>query len=675
MERMLTKLLCGPGIIVLLSMLSLALYADVGDYYSPVDVVADSTGDYIYIAEHTANQIDEFSVDTNSVNRTFALPDAPTGVAISDDDTELYVTAGSYDGKVYVISILTGNITHAIDVGHTPMSPVLNSDSSILYVCNRFDNNVSVISLSTYSQTKTVSVGREPVAMDITGDDSTLVVANLLPDGPADTGNTAAIVSIINTSSYSFKNIQLPNGSTGLRGICVSPDGQYAYATHVLGRYQVPTSQLERGWIMTNALSIIDIGNAEPVNTVLLDDVEMGAANPWDVAVTNDGLDLCITHAGSHELSVIDRAGVHNRLASLPYPGGFSDDANDVRNDLGFLSGLRERIQLPGKGPRNLVIIGNHAYVTEYFSDSICVVDITTASTEQILLGPQNSMTQERKGEFYYFDAKEGTFQKWLSCTSCHPDVRSDALNWDLANDGYGSPRSAKSLLYSHYTPPAMITGIRPDAETAVRAGFKFIQFAIRTEEDANAVDAFLKSVEPIPSPYLVNGQLSANAQLGKAIFQDRCAFCHSGDYYTNMTKYDVGTGRPGDPNLDTPLLSEVWRTAPYLQDGRAATMQEVLTTYNPSDKHGTTSDLGPTQIGELAEYVLSLPEPPAPCYPGDFDADCDVDKDDLNRLIEAWLSQPGYGNWDKDCDIAEPYNIIDFNDYSLFAQDWYKGK
>ncbi|MHC4457747.1 MAG: c-type cytochrome, partial [Planctomycetota bacterium] len=589
-------------------------------------------------------------------------------------DTELYVTAGSYDGKVYVVNLSTGDITHTIDVGHTPMSPVLSADNSRLYVCNRFDNNIAVISLPSYVQTNTVGVLREPVAMAITPDSDYLVVANHLPDGPANTGNTASSVSIINTSSYSVTNIQLPNGSTGMRGICISPDGQYAYATHVLGRYQVPTSQLERGWIMTNAVSVIDITGTSLVNTFLVDDVEMGAANPWAVAcTTGDPNYLCVTHAGSHELSVIDLPGVHNRLNNLPYTGGFSKEPNDVPNDLGFLSGLRKRITLAGKGPRAVAIIGREAYVAEYFSDSISLVNIDTDNVGPILLGPQNPMTEKRKGEFYYYDANE-TFQKWLSCTSCHPDARSDALNWDLANDGYGSPRNAKSHLYSHMTPPTTITGCRPDAYTSVRAGFKFIEFAIRPEEDANAVDEFMISLEPVPSPYLVYGQLSYNAQQGKPLFQARCASCHSGEYFTDMNSHDVGTGRSGDPNLDTPTLVEVWQTGPYLQDGRAATMQEVLTTYNPSNQHGTTSDLTEQQINDLAEYVLSLPEPPQPGYPGDFDIDGDVDLDDLGTLGAAWLSDSGDGNWNPNCDIGPqptPDEHIDFLDYCIFAENY----
>ena len=58
----------------------------------------------------------------------------------------------------------------------------------------------------------------------------------------------------------------------GVNGVCVSPDGRYAYVTHILGRYQLPTTQLERGWMNTNALSVIDVATQKLVNTVLIDD-------------------------------------------------------------------------------------------------------------------------------------------------------------------------------------------------------------------------------------------------------------------------------------------------------------------------------------------------------------------------------------------------------------------
>ena len=74
------------------------------------------------------------------------------------------------------------------------------------------------------------------------------------------------------------------------------------------------------------------------------------------------------------------------------------------------------------------------------------------------------------------------------------------------------------------------------------------------------------------------------------------------------MNKYNVETGKGMEKNLafDTPTLVEVWRTAPYLHDGRAATMKEVLTKHNSGDKHGVTSHLTENEIDDLAEFVLS---------------------------------------------------------------------
>ena len=53
------------------------------------------------------------------------------------------------------------------------------------------------------------------------------------------------------------------------------------------------------------------------------------------------------------------------------------------------------------------------------------------------MLGPEVPMTQTRRGEFFFNDASL-CLQSWQSCASCHPDARTDALNWDLLNDGIG---------------------------------------------------------------------------------------------------------------------------------------------------------------------------------------------------------------------------------------------
>jgi mono/diheme cytochrome c family protein len=186
-------------------------------------------------------------------------------------------------------------------------------------------------------------------------------------------------------------------------------------------------------------------------------------------------------------------------------------------------------------------------------------------------------------------------------------------LNWDLLNDGAGNPKNTKSLVLCCQTPPAMSLGVRETAEEAVRSGLRHILFAKRPESEAAAIVDYLRSLEPMPSPRLEKGSLTRSAHRGKALFESArtgCSTCHPPGLFTDLQSYDVGTRAPGDnagDKFDTPTLVELWRTAPYLHDGSAATVRDVLTNRNPHDRHGKTSKLSRRQIEDLCAYLLSL--------------------------------------------------------------------
>jgi cytochrome c peroxidase len=171
-------------------------------------------------------------------------------------------------------------------------------------------------------------------------------------------------------------------------------------------------------------------------------------------------------------------------------------------------------------------------------------------------------------------------------------------------NDGIGNPKNCKSLLYSHVTPPSMITGIRATADVAVHAGFKFIQFSDISPDLLTGVNTYLKSLRPLPSPYLVNGKLSEKGIRGGRHFEKLgCDNCHGGEYYTDMRRHQIGEQVEFQAGWDTPTLIEVWRTAPYLFDGRATTLKEVFSVY----KHGIDGKISDKEMDELVEYINSL--------------------------------------------------------------------
>jgi len=641
------RILCLLAVCVLLAVP--AVGAGATTYLGPTAVVASKDAKSLYVANAGARQVAVVDLSQGKVTRSIAVPAEPTGMVLSPDGSVLYVTCAAAKSKVCVVDVESGEVRESIPAGHTAMGPVVSPDGKKLYVCNRFDNNVLVIDLGA-KKIRPVQAAREPVAAAITPDGKSVFVANHLPLDRADGYDVAAVVTVIDTETNRPSTIRLPNGSSSLRGICVSPDGKYAYVVHILARYQMPTTQLERGWMNTNALSVIDAEGRKLINTVLLDDVDLGAANPWGVACTADGESICITHAGTHELSVIDQAALLKKLLAMPkdeaaagQQGTRSDDsgiyasttAADVPNDLAFLVGLRRRIMLQDggtwgwlgvedpsaiNGPRGLAVIGSKVYVALYFSDNLAVVDLESKSRRPVTtvaLGTKPELTKARRGQMLFNDATL-CFQHWQSCASCHPDARVDGLNWDLMNDGLGNPKNVRSMLLAHRTPPAMSTGVRPDAEAGVRKGFTHILMAVRPEEESTAIDEYLKSLRPVPSPHLVDGKLSPAAERGKKLFFDEevgCAKCHPAEpeqepLYTDLLVRDVASRGEYDRRdaFDTSTLIECWRTAPYMHDGHYTTMKELLTKGKHGNPGGGDVDkLTEQQIDDLVEFVLSL--------------------------------------------------------------------
>lgn len=561
--------------------------------YYPTDIATDGNG-ALFISEKGYKRVSVYSLDGKREKRSFKMQEIPTGIAINGN--MMYVTTFETQGLLHVFNLNDGNEVATLLTGSGACSPVLNSQTGKLYVCNQFDNSVSEIDIETNKVIRNVKVLREPKSAVISKDNKYLFVNNFLPSQRADIDYVAACVSVIDLKSFKkVKDIQLANGSNALRGICITPDGKYIYVSHNLGRYTVPTSQLQQGWMNTSSFSIIDAINLKYLGEVLVDEPERGAAGIWGIKCNEDK--IFVSHSGTHEISVIDHKAMLKKFLSY-------SDKSVLEYDLTFLYGLRQRIPIKGNGPRNFILADNRIIVPTYFADILNVMDVNTLEINSIDINPGRTETNIDKGEKYFNDASH-CFQNWQSCNGCHPgDGRTDGMNWDLMNDGVGNPKNCKSMLYSHVTPRCMISGIRESAELAVRAGYKYIQFFDITEEDARCVDEYLKSLRPVPSPYLVNGKLSEKAMMGKKVFDKlKCGECHSGIYYTDMKRHVIGDDVEFKEGWDTPTLKESWRTAPYLFDGRAATMQEVFEVH----KHGIKKKISKKEIEALTEYVNSL--------------------------------------------------------------------
>ena len=633
-------------------------------YLGPSDILVADDPNELLILELDARQLRNIPIDGELAPRVLNLPIRPERMSLFPDKKHLAIVGNGPLGKLLIVNLETLSIEKTIAVGHSPSHVAVFQET--VYVANRFDGTVSVVDIKEGRETARWQAGREPIALAVTPDGRQLVVAGQLPEDASLNPDTAARIRIFDTKTGDVTMVRLRQGSMNLRDVALSTDGRYAFVTGIVGHFEQIPSQVSGGWMNENVVFVIDIHAGESANIFYIDDYGMGGGNPWGISLADDGRFLIVAHAGSCEISLLTMRKVLDILDSRPGSKGMSQRPPIPDTDATLPMQLRIPVGL--KGVRHAVMSKGRIFATAYFEDSVLkvqpeldepvpfvpglVIGLDTLDWESersrkrpeikvaengplhfvelprydlmkganfrrcfARLGPQPVWNAIRSGEMLFHDAAV-CFEHWQSCSTCHPDGRSDTLNWDLLNDGQGNPKNTKSMLLSHETPPSMATGVRKDAELAVRKGFESILFITVPETEACDVDAYLTSLLPVPSPYLVyaadgSTSLSESAKRGKRLFDGAagCAVCHPAPLFTDMKKHDVGTRSVGDfePFYDTPTLIEVWRTAPYLHDGRYPTMKELIVDGKHVDTNGQLGKLSEAEIDDLIEYVLSL--------------------------------------------------------------------
>jgi DNA-binding beta-propeller fold protein YncE len=600
---------------------AIAETADRPAYRSPIEVAFSPDGSQLAVADRTWPGVVILDASSGAIKQKAKLEGDPYHVAWNGADKVL--VAEGLNGTVAEVDAASGNVLRRIGIGLLAKGLAV-ADGKVLS-CDRQRNKLVVASLASGQVDSTIDVGREPGTVAVTPDGKYAVVGNKLPrpTNPL-TGIPAAEVSIVNLATKEVRAVPLAKGTTMVRTVIVSPDSKWAYVTHQSPRGNLPVTQLDNGWTMTNAMSIIDLQAGSLYANFIFDHTGLGAGNPWGAAINKEGTKLWVSLAGVREVATVDLAKLQKRLES----GSAQDRLNLLfnLNDL-YTDGTIKRTPLETvEGTRGLALSpdGKTLAVAAYFSGKVLLLSTADLTVTKEVALPDNPAEDDiRTGERFYYSALN-CYQKWLSCASCHDEGRMDTLNWDLTNDGTGNPKQTKSHLFSSETPPTNISGCRENALVSSRAGYMFIQFQPAPEDRVNATYSYMKSLRPEPSPYLgPDGQLTPDAVEGKKIFEDSsigCANCHAGQYFTDLHKHDVGTRRFGndgpdnnptwDANgYDTPTLIEVWRTAPYLHLGTSMTIKDVLTASKDDTKplHGNLSGKSDKEIDQLAAYVLQI--------------------------------------------------------------------
>jgi large repetitive protein len=248
-------------------------------------------------------------------------------------------------------------------------------------------------------------------------------------------------------------------------------------------------------------------------------------------------------------------------------------------------------------------------------------------------------------GKRVFYNAQDVRMSEdgYTACAACHLDGRHDGRTWDFTQLGEGL-RNTTSLRGNAGLGRGLVHWSGnfdeiQDFEVPIRnlfGGLGFIDdadyFADGRDHplgppkagfaaDLDALAAYVSSLdEDDRSPHRnADGSLTAAGAAGRAIFtQLDCHRCHAGDAYTDSARgyrHDVGTLTAGSGQrlggnllaFDTPTLRGLFDSAPYLHDGSAEQLSDVLMTRNPDGAHGDIASLGIAQRDQLLAFLLQI--------------------------------------------------------------------
>ncbi|MBX3271814.1 MAG: PKD domain-containing protein [Sandaracinaceae bacterium] len=263
---------------------------------------------------------------------------------------------------------------------------------------------------------------------------------------------------------------------------------------------------------------------------------------------------------------------------------------------------------------------------------------------------------QVLRGKILFNDAADPRLGKdsYLACAHCHLDGLADHRTWDFTDRGEGLRDTIDlvgraGLAHGPLHWSANFDEVQ-DFEHDLRGAFRGHGLMADDDffaggrdhplgapkagrsADLDALAAYVASLDRyLPSPHrAADGSLPDAAARGRAVFEAAgCGRCHAGPALTDSgfvapgvpRLHDVGTLAPSSgqrlgaalEGIDTPTLHGLWHSAPYLHDGSARTLQDVLTTRNPDDRHGVTSGLSAAALDDLVAYLLCLDGTPDP--------------------------------------------------------------
>jgi YVTN family beta-propeller protein len=599
-------------------------------YKSPIQMALSRDGRRLFVTCENSSEVLVIDTGVRKVVSSVKTGNNPFGVALSPDESRLYVS-NRWDDNVAVVNLGTMEVIRLIPVGDDPHDLVTDETGRYLFVANMGTDDVSVIDTADFNEIKRLEAGRSPFGIAFSPDYQFLYVSSQYSiPVPFRTPPVLELTVIDARRQVVVGRHQLSSTLVG-QCLAVSPDNRFVVVALELPKNLLPETQVYQGWMVTHGFAIAETGPRGRVAYFLLDEANQYYADPFGVAFSPDGRRLYISSSGVDAVTVVDMSKIAGLLEAQDGKIRLSAEAISLNaRNLG-LSSEFVLARIPTENnPKGIALSpdGRWLYVANRLSDSIQIIDAgKNRVAGAIDLGGPKVETVLRRGA-RRFNYSSISFQKQLSCNTCHPENHVDGLVYDIV--GPGDPIGQdlvdnRTMRGIAETGPYKWSGLNPtlQRQDGPRAAQLFFRSHGFEKEDLEATVRFIESLPLKKSRYAsTDGRLNEFQRRGKAAFEraytkdgryipvsNRCITCHASPYYSDRMSHDVGTRSSVDSSgeFDTPQLGDVYDTAPYLHDGRCYSLEEIWTVFNPGDTHGATNDMAKQDLNDLIEYIKTL--------------------------------------------------------------------
>jgi DNA-binding beta-propeller fold protein YncE len=581
--------------------------------------------------------------------REIAVGDEPHSLAQAPDGT-IWV-ANQMSDEIAVIDPGKFAVTSRITLPYAsqPLSVVFGAKGTA-YVSLFATGKLVEIEVGTHKVTREVALGPTPFGISVASDGRIFVTRFISPQNEGQ-------VWVVSPDSFTLKNtIHLaedmgPDSESRGRGIpnyvssmIISPDGTQAWVT-------TKKDDVERGPQRDGNASNSDNFVRALVCSVDMKTETETVARRMDIDNRSQPFSVAFTPVGDYAYILLMSSnwiGIYDAYSTLQL-GGIKDIGN---------------------APDGLVLSDGRLFVNAFLSREVIAYDMgpSIASIDQSAPPPLARIgTIDHEplppdvllGKKVFFNAADPRMSDvgYMSCVTCHFGGMSDGRIWDFTTRGEGL-RNTKSLLGVRGTGEGRVhwsanfdeiqdferdiresfggSGFMPEAEFATHKGLNgaydpFSKPAAGACKELDGLAAYFKTFDKTPrSPFRnSDGSFTQDALEGRKIFERaECPSCHMPDKdFTDSSLgmlHDVGTILPTSGSrlggklegTDTPTIKGVWQSAPYLHDGRAATLTEIFTKFLTDNQMGMTKGLTSKELSQLERYMLELDDVPETVRP-----------------------------------------------------------